>query len=74
MGSLLSKDDEGAEEVTSSYDPKNIYYDQHGNLRYGIVLNDIIEEMRRMILNDSISDVRVLSLSPLLIHSTSHCL
>lgn len=64
MGSCGSKEDEN--EVQSSFDPKNIYYDINGNLRYGIVLNDVIEEMRRMIVNDSIQDV-ILRIYPSLI-------
>lgn len=57
MGIFSSKEEEDVKEIQTTFDPKNIYYDQYGNLRYGIVLNDIIEEMRRMILNDSLSEV-----------------
>ena len=58
MGVFSSKEEKEREEIQSSYDPKNIYYDIYGNLRYGVVLNDIVEEMRRMILNDSIAEVQ----------------
>jgi hypothetical protein len=55
MGNSGSKGDEN--EIQSSFDPKNIYYDIHGNLRFGVVMNDVIEEMRRMIVNDSLQEV-----------------
>jgi hypothetical protein len=62
MGACGSKNDEN--EIQSSFDPKNIYYDINGNLRYGIVLNDIVEEMRRMIVNDSLQEVSHFIFSP----------
>mmetsp|Transcript_19981 Transcript_19981/g.28704 ORF Transcript_19981/g.28704 Transcript_19981/m.28704 type:complete len:306 (-) Transcript_19981:233-1150(-) len=42
------------EEVTipPAYDPKDIYYDRYGNLRYGHVVNDREDELRRVVVND----------------------
>jgi hypothetical protein len=51
-----SSKEENENEIQTSFDPKNIYDDQTGNLRFGIVMNDIVEEMRQMIGNDGIQE------------------
>jgi hypothetical protein len=53
---ICASQEENENEIQTSFDPKNIYYDHTGNLRFGIVLNDIVEEMRRMIVNDSLQE------------------
>ena len=47
-----SSQEEGVNEVPIAYDPKDIYYDRTGNLRYGHVLNDKEDELRRIIISD----------------------
>ncbi|CAE7699455.1 unnamed protein product, partial [Symbiodinium microadriaticum] len=51
MGCGSSKD-EGKQEVPIAYDPKDIYFDRTGNLRYGHVVNDKEDELRRVIISD----------------------
>ena len=51
MGCGKSKEEEV--EAEGAFQPKNIFYDQDGNLRLGAVLNDKDEELRQVSLSDA---------------------
>jgi hypothetical protein len=47
------------EEVPTYFDPKNIFYDNDGNIRFGNVTNDTNDEMRRVFLSDASGNSKV---------------